>query len=101
MNSSVKPAVTTPSGTPARSVARLNVEGPGRTTRSRTTPAQKSRSHAVPTAPTWSIRPTEAARPSWTQSMDTTAIEAPVRAGERVVARNMVPVNAVGSFAST
>jgi hypothetical protein len=32
-----------------------------------------------------SIRPTEAASPSWTQSMAATAIEAPVRAGERVM----------------
>ena len=33
-----------------------------------------------------SIRPTEAASPSWTQSMEATAIEVPVRAGERVMA---------------
>ncbi len=35
------------------------------------------------------MSPTDAASPSWTQSMATTAIEAPERAGERPVERFM------------
>ncbi|GAA1937787.1 hypothetical protein GCM10009797_34270 [Nocardioides hwasunensis] len=48
-------------------------------------PAQKSRSQAAPLEPMSSTRPTETASPSWTQSIDATAIEAPVRARERVM----------------
>ena len=65
---------------PARSASRLNADGRGRTTTSRMPPAQNSRSHAAPPAPTWSIRPIEAARPSCTQSIESIAIEAPARA---------------------
>ena len=97
MKSSVTPAVTTPSATPARSASRLKAEGRGLTTTSSSTPAQNSRNHAAPPAPTWSIRPTEAARPSWTQNMDATAMEAPVRAGEC----DMSPVNPGNSIRST
>ena len=79
MNSMVRPAVTTPSAMPARSASRLYAERRGRTITSMSAPAHTSRSQAAPSAPTWSIRPTEAARPSWTQSMETIAIEAPAR----------------------
>ena len=43
-------------------------------------PAQARRSQAAPSAPSSSISPTDTARPIWTLSMETTAIEAPVRA---------------------
>ena len=80
MNSSVTPAVTTPSATPARSASRLNV--------GRARPHDDQQDHPRPEQPQprrarrrrpGRSGPTEAARPSWTQSIDTTAIEAPVR----------------------
>ena len=80
MNSMVTPAVTTPSATPYFSAVRENCEGRGRTNTRISTPAQNSRSQAAPSAPMRSISPTEAASPSCTHSIETTAMPAPVRA---------------------
>ena len=46
------------------------------------TAAQNSRSQAAPVAPIWSTSPTDTASPSWTQSIDTVAMEAPMRADD-------------------
>ncbi len=87
MNSRVTPAVTTPSAPPARSASRRE--------RRRPRPHQHEQQHPGPEQP----QPRGAlgadlvdqadrgGRPSWTQSMDTTAIEAPVRAGARTWAQ--------------
>ena len=97
MNSSVTPAVTTPSAMPAWRAGRLNWDGRGRTMTRRMTAAQNSLNHAAPVAPTWSTSPTDTASPSWTQSIDTVAMEAPMRADDL----DMTPVNAARTFAST
>ena len=73
------PAVTTPSTTQAPKVFRRNDDGRGRTTTASSTPAHASRSHAAPSGPTRSNRPTDTARPSWTHSMAATARVAPER----------------------
>ena len=83
MNSIVTPAVTTPRAMPARSAGPENCDSRGRTMTSISTPAHASRSHAVPCVPRTSIRPTEAASPSWTQIIEASASPAPVRAAER------------------
>ena len=51
MNRSVMPAVTTPRTTQARNALRVNAEGRGLTMIRRMMPAQASRSHAAPSAP--------------------------------------------------
>ncbi len=82
MNSIVIPAVTTPSATQSRNDARVKLARRGRTITSSSTPAQASRRKAAPAGPTASKSATEAAIPSWTVSIEATAIEAPVRAGD-------------------
>jgi hypothetical protein len=47
------------------------------------TPAHASRSHATPAAPTWSINPIDAAKPSCTQVIDARARAVPLRAADR------------------
>ena len=102
MNVSVTPAVTTPSATQASRPDRLNADGRGRTrTRSRT-PAQARRSQAAPSGRMRSNSPTDAARPSWTQSIDATASDAPERALVGTPTTEFTrPVNPSRSFAST
>src|SRR6476646_12206768 len=96
MKSTVSPAVTTPSATAVSRPRRPNRDGRGRTTTSRTRPAQASRSHAAPSGPTRSNRPTDRASPSCTHVMDPTAMRVPVRAWLRaVVDVLMTPVEPV------
>ena len=83
MNSRVTPAVTTPSATQARRLARPSAASRGRTRTGSRTPAQHSRSHAAPSGPTSSNSPTEAARPICTHSIEVIAIAVPARAVPR------------------
>src|ERR1700761_4258073 len=85
MNRMLIPDVAIPSTMPARSAACEYRKRHGRVTASMITPALTSRSEAVPSAPSCPMRPTEAARPSCAEDIDTSAISAPARAlGERV-----------------
>lgn len=80
MNSSVIPAVTTPSAAQMPNVAQVNAAMRGRTMTRISTPAQTRRNQAAPSTPMRSIKVTAMASPSWTDSIDVIAINAPVRA---------------------
>src|SRR4051812_19244781 len=82
MKNSAVPDVTTPRTTVARNAEAEKSDGRGRTSTIRIRPAHASRSHVTPATPRSSIRLTATARPSCTHRIDTTAIEAPTRAGE-------------------
>src|SRR5690349_19830770 len=85
MNSIVTAAVTMPSTTHARKVDRVNAAFRGRTMTSIKMPAQANRNQAAPSTPTRSMRVTAIARPTCTQSIDPTAMKAPVRAALPVI----------------
>ena len=80
MNSTVIPAVTTPSSTEARNDFRVNDDGRGRTMISSSRAAQNKRSQAAPVAPISSINPTAMAAPTCTEHIAATAMSAPLRA---------------------
>src|SRR4051794_9415040 len=100
MKKNVTPAIATPSSNEARRPDRENCARRGRTSTSRSSPAQLSRRHAAPSGPMRSNRPTDAASPSWTQRIAATAIEAPVRADE-CEEDIATEVNGTRTFAST
>ena len=81
MNSMVTPPVTTPRAIAASRIGRRNRHGRGRTATTRITDAQASRSQTVPSGPSWPNSGTDSARPIWTQVIEPTAINVPVRAG--------------------
>ena len=71
--------MTVPSATAAANPDRVNADGRGRAITASRSPAQSSRSAAVPVDPIRSKRPTETASPSWTHSIEPVAMRAPVR----------------------
>jgi hypothetical protein len=79
MNSIVIPAVANPRRTHVRSADRLNDVRQGRTATTSTVLAHIRRSQATPAAPSWSTSPSDAARPSCTQHIAASAIDAPAR----------------------
>ena len=79
VNRIVRPAVTVPSATAAANPDRVNADGRGRAITASRSPAQSSRSAAVPVDPIRSKRPTETASPIWTHSIEPVAMRAPVR----------------------
>src|SRR4051812_39501338 len=100
MKKNVTPAIATPSNNEARMPERENCARRGRTSTSRSSPAQLSRRHAAPSGPMRTNRPTDAASPSCTQRIAAIAMEAPVRADE--FEGDIAPgVNGTQSFAST
>jgi len=88
----VMPAVARPRATPARMAAREYRKRQGRVIASMITPALNSRIDAAPSAPSWPIRPTEKARPSWAEVIEASVSNAPVRAGEEPPGRGAAEV---------
>src|SRR5690349_18041055 len=86
-------AVTTPSAADATSPRREKALGRGRTSTRSRTPAHVSRRAAAPAGPTSSNRPTDAAIPTWTQTIAATAMPAPACADVGGARRVMPPVN--------
>ncbi len=87
MKHMVTPAVATPSTTAALKPRAENEERRGRRITRNSRPAQVRRRQAAPSGPTSSKSPTDAARPSWTQIIEASAIPAPVRVSRRVTSR--------------
>lgn len=103
MKSSVTEAVATPRSTEDTRAGRVRRSRQGRPSAAKIAPAQTSRSQAAPSGPTRSIRPTEAASPIWTQSIDVVAMATPERARPATVCEERVqvatsPVKTIGTL---
>src|SRR4051794_37299405 len=94
MKHSVRTPVTTPSTADATSPRREKALGRGRTSTSSRTPAHARRKAAVPSGPTSSNKPTDAAIPIWTQTIAANAMPAPARAVVGMATRVMAPSEA-------